>query len=111
MAHTLREEGAAVMVVVPYWPAADQYRFREMEALATEVVVMWSSVCSKLNNYGPKPHLSAFSNYYEDLGLPGPAKGGAVTRAVRGMATIKAAPAVQEENIETQQTSLLARHD
>eukprot|EP00854_Cymbomonas_tetramitiformis_P034115 gene34115-biopygen13950 len=35
-----------------------------------------------------QPYLSAINNYHEDLGFPGPAKGRAVTRAVKGMATI-----------------------
>ncbi len=38
VAHKLREEGAATTVVAPYWPG--QSWFRELEALATEVVIM-----------------------------------------------------------------------
>ena len=38
VAHKLREEGAAATVVAPYWPG--QSWFRELEALATEVVIM-----------------------------------------------------------------------
>eukprot|EP00854_Cymbomonas_tetramitiformis_P034398 gene34398-biopygen28639 len=57
-----------------------------------------------------QPHLSAINNYHEDLGLTGPAKGRAVTRAVKGMATIQAEAAVHEENIVTQRTWLPARH-
>ncbi|KAK3288433.1 hypothetical protein CYMTET_4090 [Cymbomonas tetramitiformis] len=49
-----------------------------------------------------QPYLSAINNYHEDLWFPGPAKGRSVTRAVKGMATIQAELAVQEENIETQ---------
>ncbi|KAK3250616.1 hypothetical protein CYMTET_40020 [Cymbomonas tetramitiformis] len=57
-----------------------------------------------------QPYLSAINNYHEDLGHPGPAKGRSVTRAVKGMATIQAELAVQEENIETQRTWLPAAH-
>ncbi|KAK3232857.1 hypothetical protein CYMTET_56809 [Cymbomonas tetramitiformis] len=38
VAHKLREEGAAATVVAPYW--LGQSWFRELEALATEVVIM-----------------------------------------------------------------------
>ncbi|KAK3242252.1 hypothetical protein CYMTET_48045 [Cymbomonas tetramitiformis] len=38
VAHKLREEGGAATVVAPYWPG--QSWFRELEALATEVVIM-----------------------------------------------------------------------
>ncbi|KAK3258261.1 hypothetical protein CYMTET_32687 [Cymbomonas tetramitiformis] len=51
-----------------------------------------------------QPYLSAVNNYHEDLGFPGPAKGRAVTRAVKGMAAIQAEAAVEDENIETQRT-------
>ncbi|KAK3276044.1 hypothetical protein CYMTET_15859 [Cymbomonas tetramitiformis] len=57
-----------------------------------------------------QPYLSAINNYHEDLRFLGPAKGRAVTRAVKGMATIQAELAVQEENIETQRTWLPAAH-
>jgi len=57
-----------------------------------------------------QPYLSAINNYHEDLGFPGPAKGRAVTRAVKGMATIQAETAVEDENIETQRTWLPAGH-
>ncbi|KAK3288430.1 hypothetical protein CYMTET_4087 [Cymbomonas tetramitiformis] len=57
-----------------------------------------------------QPYLSAINNYHEDLGHPGPAKGRSVTRAVKGMATIQAELAVQEQNIETQRTWLPAAH-
>eukprot|EP00854_Cymbomonas_tetramitiformis_P000288 gene288-biopygen202 len=57
-----------------------------------------------------QPYLSAINNYHEDLSLTGPAKGRAVTRAVKGMATIQAEAAVMEESIETQSTWLPARH-
>ncbi|KAK3267378.1 hypothetical protein CYMTET_24058 [Cymbomonas tetramitiformis] len=57
-----------------------------------------------------QPYLSAINNYHEDLGFSGPAKGRSVTRAVKGMATIQAELAVQEENIETQRTWLPAAH-
>ncbi|KAK3233094.1 hypothetical protein CYMTET_56579 [Cymbomonas tetramitiformis] len=57
-----------------------------------------------------QPYLSAINNYHEDLRSPGPAKGRSVTRAVKGMATIQAELAVQEENIETQRTWLPAAH-
>eukprot|EP00854_Cymbomonas_tetramitiformis_P011235 gene11235-biopygen11530 len=53
-----------------------------------------------------QPYLSAINNYHEDLRFPGSAKGRAVTRAVKGMATIQAELAVQEENIETRRTWL-----
>ncbi|KAK3248563.1 hypothetical protein CYMTET_41974 [Cymbomonas tetramitiformis] len=57
-----------------------------------------------------QPYLSAINNYHEDLRFPRPAKGRSVTRAVKGMATILAELAVQEENIETQRTWLPAAH-
>ncbi|KAK3273086.1 hypothetical protein CYMTET_18658 [Cymbomonas tetramitiformis] len=38
VAHKLREEGAAATVVAPYWPG--QSWFRELEALAAEVVIV-----------------------------------------------------------------------
>ncbi|KAK3273735.1 hypothetical protein CYMTET_18036 [Cymbomonas tetramitiformis] len=57
-----------------------------------------------------QPYLFAINNYHEDLRFPGPAKGRSVTRAVKGMATIQAELAVQEENIETQRTWLPAAH-
>ncbi|KAK3242625.1 hypothetical protein CYMTET_47689 [Cymbomonas tetramitiformis] len=57
-----------------------------------------------------QPYLSAINNYHEDLGHPGPAKGRSVTRAGKGMATIQAELAEQEENIETQRTWLPAAH-
>ncbi|KAK3265932.1 hypothetical protein CYMTET_25408 [Cymbomonas tetramitiformis] len=187
-----REEGAAATVVAPYWPG--QSWFRELEALATEVVFWKDDDCfytgvvkefsedgkahvlyddgdeesrltelavkmqkkalldTTMGNYGPKaqrfiyfceqhqrpwlpateatvllyiasvlkdggiksaslqPYLSAINNYHEDLRFPGPAKGRAVTRAVKGMATIQAKLAVQEENIEIQRTWLPAGH-
>ncbi|KAK3245308.1 hypothetical protein CYMTET_45115 [Cymbomonas tetramitiformis] len=57
-----------------------------------------------------QPYLSAINNYHEDLGHPAPAKGRSVTRAGKGMATIQAELAEQEENIETQRTWLPAAH-
>ncbi|KAK3276403.1 hypothetical protein CYMTET_15514 [Cymbomonas tetramitiformis] len=57
-----------------------------------------------------QPYLSAINNYHDDLGLTGPAKGRAVTRAVKGMAKIQAEAAVMEETIETQRTWLPAKH-
>ncbi|KAK3242663.1 hypothetical protein CYMTET_47649 [Cymbomonas tetramitiformis] len=57
-----------------------------------------------------QPYPSAINNYHEYLRFPGPAKGRSVTRAVKGMATIQAELAVQEENIETQRTWLPAAH-
>ncbi|KAK3247418.1 hypothetical protein CYMTET_43086 [Cymbomonas tetramitiformis] len=57
-----------------------------------------------------QPYLSAINNYHEDLGHPGPAKGRSVTRAGKGMATIQAELAEQDENIETQRTWLPAAH-
>ncbi|KAK3282718.1 hypothetical protein CYMTET_9560 [Cymbomonas tetramitiformis] len=57
-----------------------------------------------------QPYLSAINNYHKDLRFHGPAKGRSVTRAVKGMATIQAELAVQEENIETQRTWLPAAH-
>ncbi|KAK3259605.1 hypothetical protein CYMTET_31408 [Cymbomonas tetramitiformis] len=57
-----------------------------------------------------QPYLSAINNNHKDLRFPGPAKGRAMTRAVKGMATIQAELAVQEENIETQRTWLPAAH-
>ncbi|KAK3241707.1 hypothetical protein CYMTET_48554 [Cymbomonas tetramitiformis] len=41
----------------------------------------------------------SINNYHEDLKFPGSAKGRAVTRAVKGMATIQAELAVQEEDL------------
>ncbi|KAK3243683.1 hypothetical protein CYMTET_46679 [Cymbomonas tetramitiformis] len=43
VAHKLREEGAAATVVAPYWPG--QSWFRELEALATEVVFWKDDDC------------------------------------------------------------------
>ncbi|KAK3279806.1 hypothetical protein CYMTET_12326 [Cymbomonas tetramitiformis] len=81
---------------------------------ASEVTVLFY-IASLLKDGGIKsaslqPYLSAINNYHEDLRFPGPAKGRAVTRAVKGMATIQAELAVQEENIETQRTWLPAAH-
>ena len=36
-----------------------------------------------------QPYLSAINNYHEDMGFPGPAKGRAVSRAVKGMARLQ----------------------
>ncbi|KAK3241457.1 hypothetical protein CYMTET_48774 [Cymbomonas tetramitiformis] len=46
-----------------------------------------------------QPYLSAINNYHEDMGLPGPAKGRAVSRAVKGMSRlqVQAADAAGEE--------------
>ncbi|KAK3249287.1 hypothetical protein CYMTET_41277 [Cymbomonas tetramitiformis] len=81
---------------------------------ATEATVLLY-IASVLKDGGIKsaslqPYLSAINNYHEDLRFPGPAKGRVVTRAVKGMATIQAELAVQEENIETQRTWLPAGH-
>ncbi|KAK3284535.1 hypothetical protein CYMTET_7830 [Cymbomonas tetramitiformis] len=81
---------------------------------ATEATVLLY-IASALRDGGIKsaslqPYLSAIDNYHEDLRFPGPAKGRAVTRAVKGMATIQAELAVQEENIEIQRTWLPAGH-
>eukprot|EP00854_Cymbomonas_tetramitiformis_P034111 gene34111-biopygen13323 len=57
-----------------------------------------------------QPYLSAINNYHEDLGFPGPAKGRAVNRAVKGMATIQAELAVEDETIETPRTWLPVGH-
>eukprot|EP00854_Cymbomonas_tetramitiformis_P034042 gene34042-biopygen6435 len=79
---------------------------------ATEATVVLY-VASVLEDRGVQaasmqPHLSAIDNYHEDLGFPGPAKGRALTRAVKGMATIQAELAMEDENIETQRTWLPA---
>ncbi|KAK3241342.1 hypothetical protein CYMTET_48883 [Cymbomonas tetramitiformis] len=81
---------------------------------ATEATVLLY-IASVLKDGGIKSaslqqYLSAINNYHEDLRIPGPAKGRAVTRVVKGMATIQAELAVQEENIETQRTWLPAGH-
>ncbi|KAK3287948.1 hypothetical protein CYMTET_4556 [Cymbomonas tetramitiformis] len=82
---------------------------------ATEATILLY-IASMLNDGGVKatslqPYLSAINNYHEDLRFPGPAKGRAVTRAVKGMATIQTElTMLDEENIETQRTWLPARH-
>eukprot|EP00854_Cymbomonas_tetramitiformis_P000289 gene289-biopygen203 len=82
---------------------------------ATEATVLLY-IASILDDGGVKatslqPYLSAINNYHEDLRFPGPAKGRAVTRAVKGMETIQTELAMlDEENIETQRTWLPARH-
>ncbi|KAK3259929.1 hypothetical protein CYMTET_31091 [Cymbomonas tetramitiformis] len=57
-----------------------------------------------------QPYLSAINNYHEDMGFPGPAKGRAVSRAVKGMSRlqVQAAEAAGEE--QTVRTWLPARH-
>ncbi|KAK3248780.1 hypothetical protein CYMTET_41757 [Cymbomonas tetramitiformis] len=78
---------------------------------ATEATVLLY-IASILDDGGVKatslqPYLSAINNYHEDLRFPGPAKGRAVTRAVKGMETIQTELAMlDEENIETQRTWL-----
>ncbi|KAK3251522.1 hypothetical protein CYMTET_39141 [Cymbomonas tetramitiformis] len=36
-----------------------------------------------------QPYLPAINNYHEDMGFPGPSKGGAVSRAVKGMSRLQ----------------------
>ncbi|KAK3266375.1 hypothetical protein CYMTET_24997 [Cymbomonas tetramitiformis] len=57
-----------------------------------------------------QPYLSAINNYQEDMGFPGPAKGRAVSRAVKGMSRlqVQAAEAAGEE--QTVWTWLPAGH-
>ncbi|KAK3241448.1 hypothetical protein CYMTET_48799 [Cymbomonas tetramitiformis] len=57
-----------------------------------------------------QPYLSAINNYHEDMGFPGPAKGRAISRAVKGMSRlqVQAAEAAGEE--QTVRTWLPARH-
>ncbi|KAK3246580.1 hypothetical protein CYMTET_43889 [Cymbomonas tetramitiformis] len=57
-----------------------------------------------------QPYLSAINNYHEDMGFPGPARGRAISRAVKGMARlqVQAAEAAGEE--QTVRTWLPARH-
>ncbi|KAK3269832.1 hypothetical protein CYMTET_21730 [Cymbomonas tetramitiformis] len=57
-----------------------------------------------------QPYLSAINNYHEDMGFPRPAKGRAISRAVKGMARlqVQAAEAAGEE--QTVRTWLPARH-
>ncbi|KAK3275261.1 hypothetical protein CYMTET_16597 [Cymbomonas tetramitiformis] len=58
--------------------------------------------------------LSAINNYHEGLGFAGPAKGGAVTRALKGKASSQAEQALEEERslalgeVDTQRTWLPA---
>ncbi|KAK3242308.1 hypothetical protein CYMTET_47996 [Cymbomonas tetramitiformis] len=57
-----------------------------------------------------QPYLSAINDYHEDMGFPRPAKGWAVSRAVKGMSAlqVQAAEAAGEE--QTVRTWLPARH-
>ncbi|KAK3284631.1 hypothetical protein CYMTET_7731 [Cymbomonas tetramitiformis] len=57
-----------------------------------------------------QPYLSAINNYHEDMGFPGPARGRAISRAVKGMSRlqVQAAEAAGEE--QTVRTWLPARH-
>ncbi|KAK3239085.1 hypothetical protein CYMTET_50960 [Cymbomonas tetramitiformis] len=57
-----------------------------------------------------QPYLSVINNYHEDMGFPGPAKGRAVSRAVKGKSRlqVQAAEAAGEE--QTVRTWLPARH-
>eukprot|EP00854_Cymbomonas_tetramitiformis_P004302 gene4302-biopygen4234 len=102
-----------------YGPKAErfvQFRVRQdrqwLPATEATVLVYLASLLETGNIKSAllQPYLSAINNYHEDLGLTGPAKGRAVTRAVKGMATIQAEVAVHEENIVTQRTWLPARH-
>eukprot|EP00854_Cymbomonas_tetramitiformis_P003162 gene3162-biopygen3108 len=88
----------------------EQHRRSWLPATATTALLYIASVLDDggIKSASLQPYLSA--DYHEDLRFPGPAKGSAVTRAVKGMATIQAELAVQEESIETQRTWLPSRH-
>eukprot|EP00854_Cymbomonas_tetramitiformis_P005762 gene5762-biopygen5782 len=57
-----------------------------------------------------QPYLSAINNYHEDMGVPGPAKGRGVSRAVKGMARLQVAAAQEAGVTVTERTWLLAKH-
>ncbi|KAK3259731.1 hypothetical protein CYMTET_31282 [Cymbomonas tetramitiformis] len=57
-----------------------------------------------------QPCLSAINNYPEDMGLPGPAKGRSVSRAVKGMARLQVAASEATGVTVTERTWLPARH-
>ncbi|KAK3257574.1 hypothetical protein CYMTET_33344 [Cymbomonas tetramitiformis] len=57
------------------------------------------------------PYLSPINNDHVDLGFSGPAKGRAVTRAMKGMASIQTELVLERGEVDTQQTRQLpARH-
>ncbi|KAK3246029.1 hypothetical protein CYMTET_44423 [Cymbomonas tetramitiformis] len=55
-----------------------------------------------------QPYLSAINSFHEDFGFQGPAKGRAVTRAVKGMTAMQTAAAEQQDVTETVRTFLPA---
>ncbi|KAK3289388.1 hypothetical protein CYMTET_3187 [Cymbomonas tetramitiformis] len=57
-----------------------------------------------------QPYLSAISNCLEDMGLPGPAKGCSVTRAVKGMARLQVEASELAGITVTEHTWLSAEH-
>ncbi|KAK3284586.1 hypothetical protein CYMTET_7774 [Cymbomonas tetramitiformis] len=106
VAHKLREEGAAATVVAPYWPG--RAWFRELEALSEELWLPASAKTVQLYvapllelgtvNYTPlQPYLSAINCFHEDFKFPGPAKGRATTRAVKGMTAMQTEAAEQQD--------------
>ncbi|KAK3259468.1 hypothetical protein CYMTET_31535, partial [Cymbomonas tetramitiformis] len=56
-----------------------------------------------------QPYLSAFNNYHEDTGRPGPAKGRSVTRAVKGMTRLQVAASEATGVTATERTWLPAK--
>ncbi|KAK3288059.1 hypothetical protein CYMTET_4453 [Cymbomonas tetramitiformis] len=105
----LRTEGAALHFTLLF---CEQHQRPWLPASEATVLLYIASLLKDggIKSASLQPYLSAINNYHEDLRFPGPAKGRAVTRAVKGMATIQAELAVQEENIETQRTWLPAAH-
>ncbi|KAK3257230.1 hypothetical protein CYMTET_33674 [Cymbomonas tetramitiformis] len=93
----------AAVQEVAGWDAALQERWRgELgDSSLTELAVQMRPTCSLT---------SAINNYHEEMGFPGPAKGRAVSRAVKGMSRlqVQAAEAAGEE--QTVRTWLPARH-
>ncbi|KAK3284969.1 hypothetical protein CYMTET_7407 [Cymbomonas tetramitiformis] len=57
-----------------------------------------------------QPHLPAITNYHEDMGCPGPAKGRAVVRDLKGAAAPHVGLSLQQDDVDTQRTWLPARH-
>ncbi|KAK3289666.1 hypothetical protein CYMTET_2936 [Cymbomonas tetramitiformis] len=55
-----------------------------------------------------QPYLSAINSFHEDFDYPGPAKGRAVTRAVKGITTMQTAAAEQQKVTETARAYLPA---
>ncbi|KAK3240700.1 hypothetical protein CYMTET_49479 [Cymbomonas tetramitiformis] len=117
----VRMQGAALggKTVGNYWPKARAFmtfcEAEDRERLpATEATVRLyiAHILDKgaVQASNMQPYLSAINNYHEDAGIPGPAKGRAVSRAVKGMSylQVQAADAAGEE--QTVRTLLLARH-